>query len=266
MTTSMKTPTLLPFARLSAAAILVPAFLMLTGCAPVAVKEALDEGGAYLRTNFTPEQLPADARKKIDAGERLPPRFKTIQVNYRIQSDEEGKSAELLSKVNLVNLGNGYVQSRTELARNAIPYRVNLALTYGGFYPLKVQTLFLGRSNAQPAIETKTLARFDRGIGMPQPGATYNIESSTGTSIQIANFLPENQSCVVGTPGRASAVFAELTGDALPVDCTVVGLNNAVVSKKSFAWLSDYGVAIPREITHAQSRGTYSVTGFTVER
>lgn len=49
-----------------------------------------------------------------------------------------------------VRVGNGCVQMRAELSKNAVPYRINLAPSFGGIYKIKTQTVFLGRGNALP--------------------------------------------------------------------------------------------------------------------
>ena len=252
--------------RLHAACLLPFCAMFLAGCGTVAVKDALHQEARYLADNFTPAQLAPDVRKKIEPGSGNAARFKSLRLTYRTQTDEEGRLSELVGKVELFDLGNGYVQRRTEFARNDIPYRVNLALTYAGMYRLKTQTLFLNRSNAQPAVEIKTLARFDHGLANPQPGAIYHIEASSGTSMQIASFLPENAVCTAGNPMPAAQIFPRITGDAIPLDCTVRGANDAVVSRTGFNWLRDYGVAIEREGANAQSKARHTVTGFEVSR
>lgn len=239
---------------------------LLAGCGTVATKDALSDKDNYFASNFSPAQLPPAIRAKIESGEKVPDRFKTLRLTYLIQTEDEGKKSEISSVVDLTNLGNGYVQSRAEFAKNSVPYRVNLALTFGGVYRIRTQTLFLGRPNALLPNETKEVGKFDRGIANPKKGGTYAIESTTGTSGQLANFIPENFACVAGNPGPASAVFPSIGGEALPLDCTVVGLNGVVVSRMSFLWLSDYGISIQREVADSRSKSAYSVTAFTASR
>jgi hypothetical protein len=187
-------------------------------------------------------------------------------VNYRIDTDEEGRKDEATSVVDLTNLGNGYVQMRAELSKNAVPYRINLALSFGGIYKIKTQTVFLGRSNALPPMETKELKRFDRGLASPEKGKTYVVESSTGASGQLANFTPENMSCVAGDARPASGLHGSLTGNAVALDCSLVGPNNVVVTRMRYMWLADYGVALQHEVANSRSKSAYTVTGVSVTR
>ena len=250
-----------------AASILIPLAAALAGCAgTVATKDVMADGGQYLATNFTPDKLAAGVRAKVETGDKLPDRFKTLRLSYRISTDEEGKKSEITSVTDLTNLGNGYVQSRSEYSKNGVPYRVNLGLSFGDVYRLKTQTLFLGRANALHPVETKELTRLDRGLINPKPGAKYVIESKTGTSVQLANYLTENFLCSATASGPASAISASLTGQTLDLDCDVVGTNNVVVSKMKFAWLSDYGVGIQKEVADSRTRSVYSVTAVEVSR
>lgn len=249
---------------LTAAAIAIAA--LLSACGTVSTKDALSDKDNYFATNFVPAKLPPTVRAKIESGESIPDRFKTLRLIYSIQNDDEDKKSEVSSIVDLTNLGNGYVQSRSEFSKNSIPYRVNLGLTFGGIYRIRTQTLFLGQPNAMFPNEAKEITKFDRGIANPKQGGSYAIESTSGTSMQIASFTPENFACIAGNPGPASAVLGSISGEALPLDCTVVGLNGVVVSKMSFWWLSDYGVSIQREVTNSQSKSKYLLTALSVVR
>jgi hypothetical protein len=141
-----------------------------------------------------------------------------------------------------------------------------LTLSFGGIYRIKTQTVFLGRSNGLLPMEAKELTRFDRGIASPVKGGKYAIDSMTGTSMQLVNFVPENLSCVAGEIYPAAKVSPSLPGDAVSLECTAIGLNNVVVYKARYSWIFDYGVALQQDIADSRVKSKYTVTSVAVSR
>ena len=261
----------MPFAltsRAIALGLIASTVLVLGGCATttVSTKEIVVDSRQQLAENFTPAQLSPAMRALVERNQPHPDRFKNMQVRYRIESEEDGRKQEAKSVVEMVNLGKGYVQTRTELLRNDVPYRINLGLTYGGLYKLRTQTVFVGLSHAQPISETKELKRFDMALTNPVKGAKYTIDSTTGSVMQIMNFLPEVFSCEVGESQAATTIHPDLAGDALALHCTLIGMNDVVVFRHRFAWLTEYGVALQQEVADARTKHTFKVESISVAR
>lgn len=240
--------------------------LLAAGCGTVQTKVVVADSATYMAQNFSAEQVPAKVRAQL---EQAPPSialFKTMHITYTIDTDVEGKNEQVAATVDLTTLGNGYVQKRSEFAKNAVPYRINLALTVGGLVFLKSQTLFLDNANGAVPLTVEELSRFDRGLLAPVAGQNYVVSMAKGAPIQIANFSANSIACTAGARTPAHLVFASVTGDASVLDCTTVGSNGAVASKTKYTWLYDYGVALEREQLNARSKSAYTVTALSVTR
>lgn len=238
----------------------------LSACAAVDTKTIVSNSDAYLAGHFTPAQLSAPVRSQVEKGEPLPKLFDRIDYRTVADVDEEGKVSQVTSASTYTDLGNGYIQNRTEYSRNGVPYRINLALTFAGLYRLKTQTTFVDRPNALQPIDTKDMSRFDRALGRPQAGQSYTIETKTGLAPQIMNFADEKQVCVAGASVPATSLHASLSGAAVPIDCTVTGANDVVVGKSKWMWVADLGVAFQTEHASARSTSRYRLDAVTVRK
>lgn len=252
-------------ARLSKAVALF-AVASLAGCAAVDTKTVVSDSETYMASNFTPAQLAQPVRTLVDKGEPLPRQFSRIEYRTIADLDEEGKTSQATSTSIFINLGNGYIQNRTEYSRNGVPYRINLALTFGGIYRLKTQTTFVDRANALHPLDTKELSRFDRAIARPQPGNTYSIDAKTGSAPQLMNFVDEKHSCTAGQPVQATTLHASLSGSAIPMECTMTGANGVVVGKSKFLWVADLGVAFQTEYTSSRSNSRYTLQSVSIQK
>jgi hypothetical protein len=236
------------------------------GCAAVDTKTIVAGADSYLAGNFTSAQLKPAVRAMVEKGDNLPKLFDRIDYAVTVDLDEEGKTSQVTSKNSLINLGNGYVQQKVEYSRNGLPYRINLALTFAGIYRLKTQATFVDRPNAQQPVETKEMSRFDRGLGTPQPGQTYSIDSKTGSEPQLANFLDEKHSCVAGAAIAASTVHQSLTGNGVPVECTMTGQSGAIVGRTKYVWVASLGVGFQTEYTSSRTTTRYKYETMTIRK
>lgn len=236
------------------------------GCAAVDTKTIVSNSDGYLSANFTPAQLKQPVRNLVEKGEALPKLFERIDYTLSADLDDEGKNSQVTSTASFINIGNGYIQQRVEYARNGVPYRINLSLTFAGLYRLKTQATFVDRPNANFPVETKEMTRFDRGVGKPQSGQSYVIESKTGNEPQLMNFLDENHICVAGPQVAASAVHGSLTGSGVPIECTMKGQNGVVVGKSKYVWISDLGVAFQTEFTSSRTASRYKIESVSIKK
>lgn len=239
----------------------------LGGCAAVDTKTVVTNSEAYMAEQFTPAQLPPKVRAVLEAGERLPvPPFKRIRYRMSADFDEEGRKLSLDADYTITDLGDGYVQSRSEYARNGVPYRINMALMFANIHLLRSQTSFLDRPTAQQPFDTKELMVFDRSLGKPVPGRTYTMEAKTGLAPQVAGFTYEKRVCVAGTAVAASSVYVGLTGNGIPIECTKTGESGVVVNKMKYVWIADLGVAFQTEYTSFRSTGRYMIRSLDIQK
>ncbi|MFG6446820.1 hypothetical protein ACG0Z6_01040 [Roseateles sp. BYS180W] len=239
---------------------------VLAGCGTVDTKTVVSNSDAYLASNFTPDQLAQPVRTLVEKGEQLPKQFNRIEYKTIADLDEEGKIYQITSASTFINLGNGYIQNKTEYSRNGVPYRINLALTFAGIYRLKTQTTFVDRSNALYPLDTKEMSKFDRGLGKPQAGQTYGIDAKTGNAPQLMNFSDEKHVCTASQAVQAASVHASLSGTAIPLECTMTGANGVVVGKTKLMWISDLGVAFQTEYTNSRTTSRYRLESVSIQR
>ncbi|MBG6081925.1 hypothetical protein [Rubrivivax gelatinosus] len=247
-------------------AVISACVVVIAGCGTVDTKTVVSNSDGYLATNFTAAQLSQPVRTIVEKGDVLPKLFERIDFVSSADIDEEGKVSRISATNSFINLGNGYIQSRVEYARNGVPYRINLGLTYAGIYRLKSQTVFVDRSNAYQPLETKEMTRFDRGLGKPTAGQSYTVETKTGMAPQLVNFTEEKHVCTAGGAVPASTVHASLSGTAIPLDCTMTGQAGVVVGKAKFVWIADLGVAFQTEYTSSRTTAQYKVESVSIKK
>jgi hypothetical protein len=238
----------------------------LAGCATVDTKTVFSNSDAYLANNFTPAQLAHSVRTLVEKGDQLPKQFSRIEYRSVANVDEGGRVFQITSASTFINLGNGYIQNKTEFSNNGLPYRVNLELTFAGIYRLKTQTTLVDRPNALHPRETKDMLKFDRGLGKPQPGQTYVVDVKTGNEPQLVNFSDEKHVCTAGQSVKAESVHTSLSGVAVPLECTSTGANGVIVGKNKLMWIADLGVAFQTEYTSSRTKSRLKLESVNIQR
>ena len=244
------------------------AVLLTTGCVTpmVETKRVVADSNSYLAESFTPAQLSPAVQTAVTKGVSLSPRFKTMRINFAVDMEDDGRKLEAAETRNLNNLGNGYVQVRSEFSRNAIAYRVNLELGFLGLQALKRQTVYLTRTHGEFAFEAKEIKRFDREIANPVKGRTYLFEIASGTGVQLANLIQEVKSCTVGEAYQASTLHPNFSGQAVSLECTLKGPSDVVYLRERYAYLLDYEVALLQESSGSRSKSVYKVVDAAITR
>lgn len=240
--------------------------ILLVGCANTAsVKEVLASPDTHL-ANFAPNTLSADVMKKLPKGEQ-PMSFKRIEIQTEVaevRSDQKVERAVTTKNV-IVNAGDGLVHSYDEIRSNEVPFRINFKLTYRGFYPLKVQNVFLNNPNADMLHEVKSVKRFDSlPAVVAQPGP-LEYDASTGTQVQIANYRDRKDVCQLGAQKPASELHAALDGQWIELTCDMYGLNGQYSGKSTYAYLLKYGVALQRTYVDSNTRNTMNLKSVKVQ-
>ena len=233
-----------------------------------AIKDIYADPDAYLRDHFDPARLPARALVPdgSSAEPPVPPRFGKARVTYRVAYDDAEHTPEVVAVIDYRGLAGGYVASRSEYARNAVPYRANFLLTFGGVFVLKSQTVFLERSNAEPPYSVRSTYRMDRGVVAPVSGGEYRFEASGTDAPQAAGPAPWRYDCKAGEKVRASTIHPALSGDAVAIDCAFSGSNLVVQRHEKSYMLVDYGFALQREYADTRRKATFSVQDVRIER
>lgn len=242
--------------------------VLLAGCATrPATKDVVANPQAHL-ADFTAAALNKEVAAKLPTGE---PElgFKRLELDIQStesHSDDRKDRDAITGTLRYVNAGNGLVQTYDEIRNNQLPFRINYRLTYRGLYPLKWQTVFHAAINADLAYEMKTVARLDRVPAKLAADDKLEFAGSSGNQVQVAGFLDQRRACtVVGNASAASELHASLQGQWRQIDCDFYGPSGAVSSKTTFAYLTQYGVAVPMKFTDSGLRTTHKITGVRVQ-
>ncbi|MFM2450152.1 MAG: hypothetical protein RIS44_2602 [Pseudomonadota bacterium] len=244
------------------------AVLLTTGCVTpmVETKRVVADSKSYLAESFTLTQLSPTVQAAVTKGSSLSPRFRTMRINFIAETESDGKKQEIAGVRDLNNIGNGYIQTRTEFSRNAIPYRVNLELSFLGLVRLKDQIIYLARTNGEVPFEVKEIKRFDREVANPVKGTTYLFESRYGSSGQLANFYQDTRSCTAGEAFQASSLHSVFSGRAVSLECSLIAESSVAFGKEKWAYLEDYGVAWQIESASSKSTAVMKIVDVSITR
>lgn len=244
---------------------IVSSLAAITGCAHVVeTKTIVSNGAQYMAEHFTPAQLNQPVREALNRGETFPKLFSKIDLITTAESEDNGKISTVTGKVTYTNLGNGFLQQRTEYSKNDVTYRINLALLYAGIHTVKRQSTFTDFKNAQNPVEMREVSQFDRGVVKPREGQSYIYATKYGTPEQISNLLEYKETCVAGRAIDASSVNASFSGQAVPLECTRIGVTGLVTSKAKFVWIEKLGMAFLTETTDSSVVTRYKISSVSI--
>lgn len=232
---------------------------LLSACANTAlVKDVLASPDAYL-AQFASAPLPADAAKRFGAAAG-PSAFQRIEMDVQIEEERTGQPARSVStRMVLTDAGNGLIRSYEEVRNNGVAFRTNYKLGYRGLLPVRWQTVFHNRSNADVPFEVKSFSQFSTLDASTQPGTTLRYAMADGSQVQIANFMNAEAVCTVGAQQPASTLHPAIEGNAIEISCDHYGSNGQVVGKSTSSYLVRYGVAVRRNYVNSDTRNTHQI-------
>ena len=238
---------------------------LLAGCASTpATKDVLAAPEAHL-AKFAPAALKPEIQAKLPKGADA--QFRKIEVDVQVaetNNDERPARDAVTATYRFVNAGGGLVQSYDEFRNNGVPFRLNYRLSYRGLLALKAQTVFHGRPNADMAFEVKVIKRMDPVTPL-NPGATFQFESTDNHEVGTMPAVEIKRVCTVGAAAPASQLHPALQGQSHEIACDNHGTNGSVVSKSTFAYLTQYGFAIPVTFANSSSRSSLKVTAVRIQ-
>ena len=239
--------------------------LVTSGCANIVeTKTIVSNSNEYMAENFTPMQLAQPIRDVLNRGETYPKLFSKIDFTTTVETEDDKKISTITGKGTYTSLGNGYIQSRIEFAKNDVPYRINLDLLYAGIQTLKFQSAYTNLKNAQNSYEVKEIVQFDRGVAKPKEGQSYVYFTKLGIQTQLSNLIEYRETCVAGNAIEASTLHASLTGQAIPLECTRTGTSGLVTGKNKYLWVEKVGVAFLTESTSSSAISRYKFNTFSI--
>lgn len=228
---------------------------LLSACTSItAVKDVTADKTGHLVKNFSPQTLAPAVSKKIPA-EGKDAKFGKLIITTEATSElSDGKKEAWKSVMTLVDNGNGIIQTMNELSNNEIPYALIYSLTYKGLVDLRWQTVPLRGAVTGPVYELKDATRFDAlpaGINKD-----FAVNYTSGSDIQIANFLSSQKTCTTKRVVAASEFHKSLPGQATEIECQQSN-NNTVQSRSKWLLLQNYGVVVMIENTSSARKTTY---------
>lgn len=248
--------------RINGLGFLVLASALLGGCAATPpVKEVLADPGAHL-VQFA--KVSPDILAKLPKGEP-PLAFKRMEVDFKpteVHTDKKAGTRDVAVKRVLTQVGNGVVASHDTVTNNGVPFRINYRVSYRGIVPLKWQNVFLNRAVADRAYELKTIKQFE-SVTAGKDRAEYSFEYAPEP--QLVSFLQGREVCTIGAPKPATALAPALAGTMVEIMCENFGNNGQSVSKSTYAYLTQYGVALLSSFTDSEARTTNQITAVRVE-
>jgi len=114
-------------------------------------------------------------------------------------------------------------------------------------------------------IAAKSMSKADPFVPSSQGKDTFEYDISSGTTVQLANFLSSKLVCTWQGFHPASDVNAAFTGQAHDMECQAFNNNGVLTFKAGFAYLMDYGIALTMHRTSSTYNTTFKVVSVTIE-
>lgn len=213
--------------------------IALSACVMTSTKDIAVNPRAHAESDFfAPQKLQDAVSREILQGERVALNFQRMSLTY-------GHDEKFGYVVHLINAGNGLVRSSRENFRDQVPSGSLVSLSYLGVVPLRAQNVPYNSRSPALIEEVTEFTRFSKQIARPVENAEYLFEGRTGLWLTL---LSEKSSMVLACRSEkfypAGKLHPEMRGDAIDLVCTQ---SSPLRSVHRYAFLSHYGVAVPRE-------------------
>lgn len=225
--------------------------LLLTGCmGNMDVKPMTTDPAGYSARNFSRAALPSAAQALLPAPGAEPLPFKQLTAQGEI-STSRLPDLKLQYELILINDQNdGMLRGIAKSEGNGLLVSRSFNATYHGLVGLASQ-------DADPALTMTNPAYYVHGakawqsLKTVEEGQVYPFETRSATRDPLHYGIVWQRTCTAGTAVAASTIAPGLTGKTIPVVCVDQNSNNVAGREVSYAWLSDYGVALQTRITRA---------------
>jgi hypothetical protein len=238
----------------------------LAGCASraVAVHDVTTDKMAYLHKNFSSERVPKGVISAVTATDKasLPFTKIVIDVTEKVAGIQKGlPTAAYQSVWTIVNAGGPFVEAIDEQKSNGIPTRQIYRFAYRNFFTLRTQTVPLNATNANAVMEVHAINLFTPIGSNDKPGYSYEWgiadDTKPGTHYQYY--------CQYGPSYQAATLHAKFSGMAQDLSCSFLNANGTPERQTVIAYLVQYGIGIPRQITATTSTTMYAIDAVEVQ-
>jgi hypothetical protein len=242
------------------------ALMALAGCASraVAVHDITADKMSYLHKNFSSERVTRGAIAAVTATDKAPLPFTkiVIDVTEKVAGIQKGlPSAAYQSVWTIVNAGGAFVEAIDEQKSNGIPTRQIYRFAYRNLFTLRTQTVPLNATSANAIMEVRAINLFTPVGSTDKPGYSYEWamadDSKPGSHYQYY--------CQYGPSYQASTLHAKFGGMAQDLSCSFLNANGTPERQTVIAYLIQYGIGIPRQITATTSTTTYAIDDVEVQ-
>ena len=234
-------------------------FLFLSACVQrVTVKEVVNDKSAYEQQHFSYSVLTENVKQTINRAKAGNYKFKKFKLKMLVEAVSDDVKSEWTVMRTYEQLGKGLVRSRLEFIKNDIPLAIVFMLDFG---PVQLKYQSVGYKSQYPRriSHTVEIQTFDYQFLDPQENSTYISGYINGLYGQSGSINDNTMTCKSGSYMDATQVHADLSGQAIRLDCERLGNNKVLASKYTFMYLKDYGVYLQTENSSATSKGTRKV-------
>ncbi|KAF0843320.1 hypothetical protein FNL37_0742 [Methylovorus glucosotrophus] len=231
--------------------------LALTGCAsdPVAISKILQDKKAYFNQNFSKQSISESVLKQIPK-EDYATLNKDTRFDFETKLTNGDKIVNKKQTMNYSSIGNGLFQLESEYSSNDITTGFNFLLNYRGLFNLKWVSASTSKGYSDMPYEIKSVDRWDK-LGL-NPGEESIINFKWGNVVQLVNYHDGQNKCTLSKLTKANELYPKLSGQIREFECQLIK-DGAIFSRSKYAYIADWGVAIPLEIVYADYKIEYKL-------
>jgi hypothetical protein len=244
---------------------------LLNGCVPngavrpaaegvVTVKSIMQDVDGYASREYSPTMLPDQVRESIVGMDSRPVGFGRVVLDIKTESRKSGSFdvVEYTSHSTYENVGNGLMRVTDTTSANGIPVSVSVNLGYRNILMLRWQQVSLNQTYAPQIAELKSISHFDAAVS----GQNLHYAYSGGYAQQVKT-IDGQTNCTFGATISAADLSPRMAGTARYLDCQLLNQNGVVTTRTRYAYLDNYGFAIPLARDDATAHITFAITGFS---
>jgi hypothetical protein len=231
---------------------------------PVNVKDVERDIHGYMATKFAPTTLVPQVAYTVTSSDSEPLHFRRMVLNmtWRMNVDDPGKTSITSEVRTLTNAGDSFVQVLSQAYHNGVQSSQVYDLTYRGLVSIKTQIVIPSAAFAPQPLEVKNFAHFEP-VSSLASGLRYNF--LTGAHVETTSDGFTIEACESEGRQPAAALNPALEGDGITLVCSSYNADHVVRGRTRYVYLPQYGVGIPVSIDTPRGLNEAKVDSITIE-
>ena len=243
------------------------------------VKEFNQDKEKFITAIFDVSKLSPEVLKPVQKAVPMKSMFKKLTVQFDVTETKSpsGTVAPYVSNLQSVRTyygrDNGLVLFQDELKRNDVSYRVNNVISLFGMLELDDQPVFLNNSGIGASYRDVCVNRINSIEPTPaviQENTSFNLayEMAYRRKYYRGKSRPisaETSRFSFGAHYPAAKVNSVLSGNAMDAMCTTTNTAGTVTLRQNYVYLVNYGVALPKTSSTANTKIEFVIKGVQVE-